>query len=293
MWILFTLLAAFSQAWRNAFQKQLSQHVDTYGVTLARFLLASPLAFIYLASLTTALQPEQLIPELHAKAWMYLLIACFCQILATALMVLLFQQRNYAIGVGLVKSEAMIAAVLGLWLFADPLSSLGWLGVFVGALAVWLLSGSLSLKRASIQSIAIGLLSGAAFAVTSLSVREASQTLSSPALLSAAWVLFLVLTLQSIFMLTALALWRPSTLKSMLSHKKLVFMISLAGCIGSIGWFTAFSLETVALVKTLGQLEVFFTLAIAVWVFKEKLVQRDKLGLLLIVISALLVVWSK
>ncbi|MDN5714527.1 MAG: multidrug transporter, partial [Acinetobacter sp.] len=43
-WILFTLMAAFMQAWRNAFQKQLSTTVDVYGVTLARFIFALPLA---------------------------------------------------------------------------------------------------------------------------------------------------------------------------------------------------------------------------------------------------------
>lgn len=37
-------MAAFMQAWRNAFQKQLSSTVDVYGVTLARFLFAVPLA---------------------------------------------------------------------------------------------------------------------------------------------------------------------------------------------------------------------------------------------------------
>ena len=45
-WILFTLMAAFMQAWRNAFQKQLSTTVDVYGVTLARFLFGFPLAIL-------------------------------------------------------------------------------------------------------------------------------------------------------------------------------------------------------------------------------------------------------
>ena len=47
-WLVLTLFAAFMQAWRNAFQKQLSQHVPVLGVTLARFLGAWPLALHWL-----------------------------------------------------------------------------------------------------------------------------------------------------------------------------------------------------------------------------------------------------
>ena len=50
-WILFTIMAAFMQAWRNAFQKQLSTTVDAYGTTLARFIFAPIFAFSYLTFL--------------------------------------------------------------------------------------------------------------------------------------------------------------------------------------------------------------------------------------------------
>ncbi len=36
MWIFFTLMAAFMQAWRYAFQSRLSRDVNVVGVTLAR-----------------------------------------------------------------------------------------------------------------------------------------------------------------------------------------------------------------------------------------------------------------
>ncbi|GGZ44508.1 hypothetical protein C8J23_14212 [Shewanella chilikensis] len=51
MWIIFTLMAAFMQAWRNAFQSRLSRDVNVAGVTLARFVYAAPLAAVYLLSL--------------------------------------------------------------------------------------------------------------------------------------------------------------------------------------------------------------------------------------------------
>ena len=51
LWIPFTLAAAFTQALRNAQQKQLSREVNAVGVTLARFIWALPLAASYLALL--------------------------------------------------------------------------------------------------------------------------------------------------------------------------------------------------------------------------------------------------
>ena len=52
------------------------------------------------------------------------------------------------------------------------------------------------------------------------------------------------------------------------------------------------SLESGALVKTLGQVEVLFMLLISAFIFKEKLKQTDHLGLALIVIAAVIVMWA-
>lgn len=114
-WILFTLLAAFSQSWRNAFQSKLSADLSTVGVTLARFLWASPLALIYL-SLLYKWQPAPL-PHVTGDSLFYIVGASMMQIVATALMVILFKQKNFAIGAGLAKSEAPVSALLGVLFF--------------------------------------------------------------------------------------------------------------------------------------------------------------------------------
>ena len=51
IWILLTIFAAFMQSWRNALQSKLSAHVSVAGVTLARFIVASPIAGLYLYAL--------------------------------------------------------------------------------------------------------------------------------------------------------------------------------------------------------------------------------------------------
>lgn len=292
IWIPFTIFAAFMQSWRNAMQRQLRQHVSTAGATLARFIIASPLAAIYLFFLYQ-LSPQAAIPQFSPLFWRYILIASITQIFATALMVMLFQRRNYAIGVGLAKSEAVIAAALGALFFAAPLSFVAWLGVIVGVWAVWLMSRAIG-QNTSWKNIVIGLGSGLFFALCTLYIREASIILqanfATGYLIAAAWVLLWVIFTQTLILLIWLIIKEPHTLKQLWSYRRLTASVSLFGFLGSIGWFTAMSVQSVALVKTLGQVEVLFTLAISVWWFKEKLARTDYWGLGLIVLGALLVI---
>ena len=45
--------------------------------------------------------------------------------------------------------------------------------------------------------------------------------------------------------------------------------------LGSVGWFTAMTYENAALVRSLGQIEFLFTIAITCLFFKEKISPRD------------------
>jgi drug/metabolite transporter (DMT)-like permease len=290
LWIPFTLLAAFMQAMRNALQKQLSKDVPVMGVTLARFIYAGPLALLYLLGLYQ--WQDYAIPQFSFWFVFYVLAASAMQILATALMVVLFRLKNYAIGVGLAKSEAILAAIVGVMFFGTYISPLGWVGVFIGGVAVFLLTGATSIQSLSAKTLALGLGSGLAFALTSLWVREASLTLGLPFLPAAAWVLFFVITTQTVVLLIYLALNDKTTLVKLWQRPQLTLATSFTSCLGSLGWFTAMSLQAVAYVKTLGQVEVLFTLLISVLVLKEKLKRQDLLGLALIVLAAVLVMWA-
>ena len=292
LWIPFTLFAALMQAWRNAFQKQLSQDLGATSVTLARFILAGPLAALYLWGLYRW-QPAEKLPDFSALFAVYIVAAAVSQIVATALMVRLFQVRNYAVGVGLAKSEAIWAAILGTLFFGSLLSPLGWLGVVIGGIAVVMLSGLRNIHGAiSPKTLILGVASGLTFALTSLWVREASLLLELSFPFSAAWVLVLVISLQTLLLVGWLGLRDPPSLIGLAKRPKLTALISISSCLGSIGWFSAMSLESVALVKTLGQVEVLFTLLISAYYFKAKLAQQHYFGLALIVIAAICVMWA-
>lgn len=285
-------MAAFMQAWRNAFQKQLSTTVDVYGVTLARFIFALPLALLYISCLYH-FQPVTDSVHFNLRFAIYVLIAALSQIAATALMVQLFKQKNYAIGVGLAKSEAVLAAIIAVVFLSDHLSLLGWFGVAVGGLAVFLMSKGRDFSDFSVQTLCIGIGSGLCFAITSLLVREASLELTNlPFIHRAAWVLLMVIGTQCFLLLMYLGIFRRATLWAMWQRIGLTFRVSLCSFLASLGWFSAMSMQSVPIVKTLGQVEIIFSMLISAYFFKEKLARAEHLGIVLVVIAAFLVIWA-
>ncbi|MBT4160374.1 MAG: EamA family transporter, partial [Gammaproteobacteria bacterium] len=70
--------------------------------------------------------------------------------------------------------------------------------------------------------------------------------------------------------------WRPS------------LFVGITSVIGSAGWFTAFTLERAAYVKTLGQVEFLVTLAISILYFKERPNRIELLGMITLIAGVIL-----
>lgn len=289
-WILFTLGAVFMQTVRNALQSKLSGAVNTSGVTLSRFILAPPIALVYLIILYSSSASQ--VPEFSGSFITVILCASLLQIAATSLMVILFKQKNFAIGAGLAKSEALVAGVVGMLFFGSYLTPLGWAGIVIGAIAVFVLSSGNRLHGISVKTMVIGLACGTCFALTSLLVREASHMLNVQHTVAAAWVLLWVLCVQTISLSGYIALTKPFVFRQLTNAKKQVLAISTVSCLGSICWFTAMALQHVALVKTLGQLEVLLTLILSHYWLKNAVTKREIAGLLLIGLAAIFVMWA-
>lgn len=287
LWIFFTCFAAFCQAGRNALQSQLSKDLSVTGVTLARFLWAGPFALIYLLALYQ-IKPVAM-PTFSLSAVFFVCAAAVMQIIATSLMVVLFKQKNFAVGAGLAKCEAPVAAFLGVLFFGTQLTLFGWVGVLIGAIAIMMLSTPKKITDLSLKTVAIGLACSTAFALTSLWVREATLAINLPFPHRAAWVLFLVISLQTFLLVSYLLIRNREELRVMASHKKKVAYTSLASFLGSLGWFSAMSLQTVPLVKTLGQIEIFFMMIISIFWLKETPPKKDLFALMLIAAAAVLV----
>jgi drug/metabolite transporter (DMT)-like permease len=289
-WILFTLGAVILQTVRNALQSKLSGAVNTSGVTLSRFILAPPIALVYLLILYSGSASQ--VPEFSGSFIAVVLCASLLQIAATSLMVILFKQKNFAIGAGLAKSEALVAGVVGMLFFGSYLTPLGWAGIVIGGIAVFVLSSGNRLHGISVKTMVIGLACGTCFALTSLLVREASHMLNVQHTVAAAWVLLWVLCVQAITLSGYIALTKPYVFRQLTNAKKQVLAISTVSCLGSICWFTAMALQHVALVKTLGQVEVLLTLVLSHYWLKNAVTKREIAGLLLIGLAAIFVMWA-
>ncbi len=293
-WIFWSVLAAFMQSVRTAGQKYLAEHISALGATLVRYLFGLPFAFIYLSVLLS--ERSAPFPGLNAGFLVSAFLAGCLQIGATILLVKLFSLRNFAVGNNYVRAEIIFTALIGALVFAEFIPMSGWLAISISSLGLIVISIGSSGKLTSIwnKSAVYGLGAGLSLAMTSLLIRHASLSIGvDDAMLSAAITLTLMITLQTAITLVWVYLRDRRELKVILVRWRPSLFVGITSMIGSAGWFTAFTLERVAYVKTLGQIEFVATLVIAVVYFKERPTRSELVGMLLIVAGVIVLLQSE
>ena len=269
-WIFWSVLAAVMQSVRTAGQKYLAEEVSPLGATLVRYLFAAPFVVLYVIWLLD--DREINLPKPDTTFLLAGLIAAMLQIIATVLLVKLFSLRSFAVGSCYIRSEILATAILGLTLFGEAVSGLGFLSmlVCVSGLVAITIAKSGKLEQLWNKSAIYGLTAGVSLSLTSLLIRQASLSFGiDDALLTAALTLAYLVLIQTVICLGLLALKQPQEFIVILVRWRISLFVGLTSLVGSVGWFTAFTLERAAYVKTLGQVEFLFTLAIAVFVFRE------------------------
>ena len=221
-------------------------------------------------------------------------LAGVAQIGATLCLVKALTIRNFAVGTALAKTEAILTAVLGTLFFSATLSALGYLSVVVGVAGLlvasnWQLSWKDLLHN---ESIKYGLGAGLGFALASLWIRDASLSLNVSPIYSASLVLVYMVALQSCLCLVRILLQDRTQLRLIWENGLASTFIGFTSVAGSVGWFTAMSLQEAALVKTLGQIEFVVTLLITYLYFGEKINAREYVGIMLVCVSIFLLLWS-
>lgn len=289
-WIAFTVLAALMQAVRTAGQKQLTSSVSPMGATLIRYIFGLPFAIAYLLFLSQFSAFALLVDALvNARFVVYGMMAGVAQIVATVLLVKCFSFRNFTVGTSFAKTEAIQTAIFGMVLFGSTLTTLAWLAVAVGVLGIFIVSIPTKTGQWEPMNVLLGTLSGTAFSLTSLWLREASLSLNLPALKSAAVTLVFMVTVQSIMCIAYIAIREKKQFAAIRMRLSLSWFVGLTSALGSVGWFTAMTLQNPALVKSLGQIEFIFTLLLTTFFFKEKVTRRELVGVLAIVASVILI----
>ncbi len=293
LWIPITIFAAFCQNLRTALQKHLKGKLGTTGATFVRFGYGVPFAVVYAAVLHFVFAQPLPAPTLT------LLIAGalggFAQIFGTFLLVYLFSFRNFAVGTAYSKTEPIQAALFGFLVLGEhvTLVSAGFILVGITGVIVISLSKaplSWSAVRTSLigRPALIGLASAAFFGASAVAYRTASLSLEGTGVaMQAAYALVYATAFQT-FCMVIWMLWRePEQLRASVVAWRSAVWVGAAGVAGSIGWFTAMTLQNVAYVRALAQIELVFTFVASWLVFKEAIARSEIAGCLLIIAAVL------
>jgi drug/metabolite transporter (DMT)-like permease len=101
-----------------------------------------------------------------------------------------------------------------------------------------------------------------------------------------------MVTLQTVLCLLWIVIFEYPQIALIIKNLPASIFIGITSLAGSIGWFTAMSLQNAALVKTLGQTEFLVTIAITTLYFSEKISVRELVGIALIALSVLVLLWT-
>jgi drug/metabolite transporter (DMT)-like permease len=260
------------------------------GATYARFLFAAPWALLLVAVL--ALREGDLpVPTPGFAAWA--VTGALTQIAATLLLLHLFSLRNFAVGNTFARTETVQAALFGFVLLGDRLGHFALAGILVSLVGLVLLSATRGLGGGALnRAAAVGLASGAAFAISAVGYRAASLSLAPTQglMLRPAFTLACVTLFQTILMTAWFQLRVPGRVGAVTRAWRVAAPVGLAGMLASLGWFTAFTLASAAQVKAVGQVELLFSWLTARFAFGERPSTRETVGIALVACGIVLVI---
>ncbi len=291
LWIPVTLWAALAQTLRNTAQRQLVGALGTLGATLVRFLYGLPFAVAWAAAVQAWRGEPLPLPPPGFYAWVTL--GAVSQIAATAFLLRVMQERNFALGVAYSKTELIQIAVFGLLLLGDPLRAATAFAIACGTLGVLLLSPADKAQplRAlatgwTHRSALMGVASGAGFALSVTGFRGAALSLEGASFLVAAAVTLAIAQLLQTLLLGGWLAWRDlAVVRATLRLWRPSLFAGFMGAAASAGWFTAFAIESAARVRTLGLVELLFAYAVSRRVFRERLGALELSGIALLTVG--------
>jgi drug/metabolite transporter (DMT)-like permease len=294
LWIPLTIAAAFFQNIRSAMQKHLKGKLSTLGAAYVRFIYALPIAIVYffLVVYFEALP----LPGTNASFLIYTLLGGICQIMFTVFLLWLFSFHNFAVGTTISKLETVMVAIFGLVLFGDSLTPVVIITIAMSAFGLVILSAGQS--KLGINNLIrglwrpptlIGLACAAWLGMSVVLFRAASLSLGLDSfLIAASFTLLIVLILQTAIMGILIGIREPEQLTKVIQHWRPAVLVGISGGLASIGWFSAFTLQNATYVRALGQIELVFTFAVTVFVFREKVSRAEVAGIALVMASIIL-----
>jgi drug/metabolite transporter (DMT)-like permease len=217
--------------------------------------------------------------------------AALAQIAATALLLAARQARSFVVTTAYAKTEPVQVAIFGLAFLGDHVTAGQALAIVVATAGVLVMSWPKagSAEAFSWKPAALGIASGALFAIAAIGYRGGILALAAPNfVLGATTTLVLGLAIQVAVLTTYLLLADRPVLVAIFKAWRPSLFAGFMGAFASQMWYLAFALETAAKVRTLALIEILFAQVLSRNLFKQSLASRDAAGIGLIIAGVVL-----
>ena len=289
LWIPITIAAAFLQNIRSTVQRQLKGRLGAAGATIVRFIYGIPIATAIVCTLHFGF--EIALPELNTRFAFWVIVGGFAQVAAQVYLLIAFGYRNFTVATAYSRTEPVHAALIGFMVLGENPTSTDFLAIILAVAGVALISiaretlNLASLGRAiTTRGALYGLSSGAIFGLAAVSYRTASLAIAGPGfLMQASITLFWAVLFQTAILLAFMGLKQRSELKAVFVYWRPGLLVGCVGASASFLWFAAMTLQQAAIVKALAQVEMVFTYAATIFIFRENVNAREIIGCLLII----------
>jgi drug/metabolite transporter (DMT)-like permease len=272
LWVIVTVVATGLQVARNALQRGMIGDAGPWGATLVRFLFGLPFSLVFTLVVMAVLH-GQLHPVVSTGYWVDALLGAAAQAVATAALLVAMRRAGFAVGTTMQQSSLPLAAILGLVIFHDSMSPLGWWGVLVTSIGLVILTWPKKATRHDLLSgAAFGLASGLLFGFSLNAYRHAARALEPHhPLFSAVATVTLTQAAQTLVLVAYLAWKHPWALRALAADWKKSLSAGFCGAAASALWLLALALAPAASVRAVAVIETPIAVGAGRRLFKEKL----------------------
>lgn len=303
-WLALAIAAACLQLLRNAQSRELVGRVSPELTAWARFALGLPFS----ALLVGILVAREGAPATPPAFYAWCLGTALTQLAGNVALVAAFRRASFARSIALYKLDVVLGAAIGVALFGEFPSALGWTGIVVSSVGVLLLNtaredaaGGLRTLRGVLHDAIrldtgawLALASAALLGFTSFLLKEGALVfeLANPGdgrFAAAAHTLFHTTWMQVLVLSLAIRLRRPGELARVPALWRPMLGIGATSFAGSLCWYWAYTLALVAYVRAVGQVELVLSVAVSLWLFGERAVLRQIPGVAVVTAGIALV----
>ena len=219
LWAIIAIIGATAQSLRTVCQKILIPRTGELGASFSRFVYGILFAWIW--TFAICLKTGTYLPEMNMLFFVFVGFAAILQIAFTILLIMMFNHRNYAIGIALSKTEILQTALLEAILIGYVASFSTLFAIIIGLVGISLLSYQ-KIEIANGHKVHLffspshflGIGSGAALALANIFYFKATILLDGDLLLlDASFTAAIAITMQTIILGTYLILKQPEQLK--------------------------------------------------------------------------------